>query len=256
VRLRFELAVLLVAAALAAPRAFAQPEPPPRGEMPTREIVRKALDKVANDPNLAPERTVRMLRWAEPEQPTSADAPWWLAWANAIARWTRGLFTFLAESGRYVVWVLGAVLALVIAIYVTQLVRKRGLPRLPQRFVAPSHVRDLDIRPESLPDDIGAAALALWERGEQRAALALLYRGLLSRLVYVHGVPIRASATEGECLVLAKPRLAPASETYAGRLVAVWSAAVYGGVAPAPADVQALCTEFRAALDRAAGGRA
>ena len=76
-------------------------------------------------------------------------------------------------------------------------------PRGDDAFVAPTHVRDLDIRPESLPDDIGAAARALWDRGEHRAALALLYRGLLSRLAHVHRLPIRDSSTEGDCLALA-----------------------------------------------------
>jgi hypothetical protein len=124
------------------------------------------------------------------------------------------------------------------------------MPRTP---AAPSHVRDLDIRPESLPDDIGAAALALWERGEQRSALALLYRGLLSRLVHSHGVPIRASSTEGECLALAESRVAAPSARYATRLVETWTAAVYGDLQPATAAVQTLCGEFAVALDRAAG---
>ena len=215
--------------------------------------MRKALDKVVNDPNLAPERTVRMLRWVEPKPPAEDDEPGWWDWGNAFARWTRGLFGWLAESGRYLVWVIGGALALGIVAYLVHLVRKRGLPGAPQRFVAPSHVRDLDIRPESLPDDVGAAAFLLWERGEQRAALALLYRGLLSRLVHVHSVPIRASSTEGECLTLAEPHLKAAGAGYAARLVAVWSAAVYGGVAPAAPGVQALCVEFGPALDRAAG---
>jgi hypothetical protein len=130
-----------------------------------------------------------------------------------------------------------------------RLVRGRSLPRVPKQFVAPSHVRDLDIRPESLPDDVGAAALALWERGDQRAALALLYRGTLSRLVHVHSVPIRASSTEGECLALARPRLSESSARYAASLVGVWTAAVYGAQEPAGGVVQALCGEFGAALD-------
>ena len=101
----------------------------------------------------------------------------------------------------------------------------------------PSHVRELDIRPESLPDDIGAAALAVWERGEQRAALALLYRGLLSRLVHAHGVPIRASSTEGDCLALAQSRLAAGSAQYAARLVSVG----HGGVRRVVAGRRAPC---------------
>jgi len=130
-----------------------------------------------------------------------------------------------------------------------RLVQRRGLPSVPQPFAAPSHVRDLDIRPESLPDDVGAAAFALWQRGEQRAALALLYRGLLSRLVHTHGVPIRASSTEGECLALARPRLRPPGAEFASRLIGVWAAAVYGASPPAADAVSALCAEFASALD-------
>jgi hypothetical protein len=233
--------------ALAPPAAAPQPGPAER-EAPPREEVRKALDKVENDPNLAPQRTVNMLRWKEAEPVT--DESWWWGLANAVARWFRGLFSWIAESGRFVVWVAGAVLAALLVTYVVRLVRARGLPRVPTPFRPPSHVRDLDIRPESLPDDIGAAALALWDRGEQRAALALLYRGLLSRLVHMHGVPIRASSTEGECLSLARPRLAEADSRYAARLVETWAAAVYGGSLPDASSVQALCREFAVALDR------
>jgi hypothetical protein len=247
------LALVVVVAAVAPLHGVAQPEPAsvPDGGSPTRADVRKALDKVKNDPNLAAERSVNMLRWAEAEPVT--DEPWWWSWANAVGRWFGGLFKWVAESGRLLVWVLGAVLAALLVTYVVRLVRVRGLPRVPQAFVPPSHVRDLDIRPESLPDDVGAAALGLWEQGEQRAALALLYRGLLSRLVHVHGVPIRASSTEGECLELARPRLAAANARYAARLVETWGAAVYGGLLPATAAVQALCGEFAVALDRRAG---
>jgi hypothetical protein len=251
-RCRLRLGLLLALVVGLSPLCgTAQEEPLSDGDVPRRVDVRKALDKVENDPNLAAERSVNMLRWAKEERVT--DEPWWWDLANAFARWFRGLFNWLAESGRYVVWVLGALLAALLVTYIVRLVRARGLPRMPKAHAPPSHVRDLDIRPESLPDDIGSAALALWERGEHRAALALLYRGVLSRLVHVHGVPIRASSTEGECLVLARPRLADASARYAERLVETWGAAVYGGLLPAPAAVQALCGEFAVALDRRTG---
>lgn len=249
-RLRVEL-LLAVVLASAPVAAIAQADDEQAtAEMPRRLDVRKALDKVANDPNLAPQRSVNMLRWKRQEAPTG-DEPFWWSWANALVRWFRGLFLFLAESGRFVVWVLGGLAAALLAIYIARLVRTRGLPRVPAPRAAPSHVRDLDIRPESLPDDVGAAALALWQRGEQRAALALLYRGLLSRLVHVHAVPIRESSTEGECLALARPHLAEASGRYAARLVETWAAAVYGGLEPAPGVVESLCGEFSAAMNRA-----
>ena len=247
-RLRPDLVLALVVA-MAPMTGAAQPEAPAvaAGDAPARAEVRKALDEVANDPNLAAERTVNMLKWKEPEPVT--DEPWWWQWANAAARWFRGFFGWIAESGRLLLWVLAILAAALLAIFIVRLVRGRGVPRMPKAFVAPSHVRDLDIRPESLPDDVGTAALALWQRGEQRAALALLYRGLLSRLVHVHAVPIRASSTEGECLELARPRLAEPGALYASRLVATWAAAVYGAREPTVTSVQALCGEFSAALD-------
>lgn len=250
-RLRAEL-LLAAALALAPAAGGAQPdEPVPAGETPRRVDVRKALDKVANDPNLAAERSINMLRWKQPEPVT--DEPSWWGWANALVRWLRGLFLWVAESGRFVVWVLGAVAAALLALYIVRLVQVRGLPRVPKPVAAPSHVRDLDIRPGSLPDDVGEEALALWQRGEHRAALALLYRGLLSRLVHEHAVPIRASSTEGECLELARPHLEEGRARYAARLVETWGAAVYGGLVPPAGEVQALCGEFAAAMNREGG---
>jgi hypothetical protein len=113
----------------------------------------------------------------------------------------------------------------------------------------PTHVRDLDIRPESLPDDVGGAALELWERGEHRAALALLYRGLLSRLAHVHAVPIRDSSTEGDCLALAATHLPATRAAYVERLIRVWQRAVYGNVEPTEEEFHFLGATFASALD-------
>ena len=250
--MHLRLDLLLAAVLASAPlTGSAQPEPVAAGESPRRVDVRNALDEVANDPNLAAERTVNMLRWKRAE-PVTDEPSWWRS-ANALVHWLRGFFAWVAASGRFVVWVIGALAAALLALYIVRLVRTRGLPRVPSPLRAPSHVRDLDIRPESLPDDVGAAAFALWQRGEQRAALALLYRGLLSRLVHAYAVPIRASSTEGECLALARPHLEPAGARYAARLVETWGAAVYGGLVPAPGAVQSLCDEFAAALDGKGG---
>jgi hypothetical protein len=118
----------------------------------------------------------------------------------------------------------------------------------------------LDIRPESLPANIGQAARKLWSNGERRAALSLLYRGLLSRLTHVHRIPITDSSTEGDCLVLVSAsRMAPKTGDYCARLVRAWQGVVYGGGAAADEAIYALCDEFSGALDRstirpAAGG--
>jgi hypothetical protein len=154
----------------------------------------------------------------------------------------------MTAAGRLVVWAIGAMLVAVLVVGLRYWIRERA-GALPQRAAPlPIHVRDLDIRPESLPDRIGAAAAALWQRGEQRAALSLLYRGALSRLVHVHALPIRAASTEGECVALAHARLRAEPAAYVARLVGAWQLAVYGARLPQTDDVLALCSEFDARL--------
>ena len=89
----------------------------------------------------------------------------------------------------------------------------------------------------------------MWDRGEHRAALALLYRGLLSRLAHVHRLPIRDSTTEGDCLALAGTHLTERRREYTAQLVRVWQRAVYGGEDATSSAVYGLCDDFAAALD-------
>jgi hypothetical protein len=163
--------------------------------------------------------------------------------------WILGLFRWLDQSARLLLWASAAMLAGMLVVYILRIVRARQAEAAGVEFTAPTHVRDLDIRPETLPDDIGAAARALWDEGAHRASLALLYRGLLSRLAHVHRLPIRDSTTEGDCLTLAGTHLADARRAYTAQLVRVWQRAVYGGQPAATSAVYVLCDGFAAALD-------
>jgi len=89
----------------------------------------------------------------------------------------------------------------------------------------------------------------LWDCGEHRASLALLYRGLLSRLAHVHRIPIRDSSTEGDCLALAARHLTLARREYASSLVGVWQRSVYGHEDARTGSVYALCDDFASVLD-------
>ena len=217
----------------------AQPVRAANDEFGEAEIAR-ALEKAKSDPNLATERTIKTLRWKQSASKPSRTPAWLL--------WLTGFFGWVGESTRVLVWILALALAGLVAVYLARTLSARvGTPREAD-FVVPTHVRDLDIRPESLPADIGAAARRLWERGEQRAALALLYRGMLSRLAHVHGVPILDSTTEGDCLALATARLPPDRSHYIGRLVRAWQRFGYGRQPIESTAVYSLCDEFAAAL--------
>ncbi len=211
---------------------------------PTREQVKAAIEKLKADPNLGVDKKTRKLvQNSKAEQPnapsTSSD---WLNWVADAFKW-------LASTARVLLWVAGILLAGILALYIKRFIEARGARSVPLRFSMPTHVRDLDIRPESLPDDVGGAALELWEHGEHRAALSLLYRGLLSRLAHIHGVPIRDSSTEGDCMALAVTHLPATRSAYVVRLIRVWQRAVYGNIDPASDEFNSLCTSFSAAVD-------
>lgn len=244
--------IALLIALLAAWGSARAQETAPAGPVTPDEIVR-VLGKIEADPNVSPTEKIRVLRWAAPQEkkPETSRSWAWLEPLFVFFRWIVELFGWIAASGRVLVWMVVAVLIGFLAVFLFRLFRSGVLGAGAGTFTAPSFVRDLDIRPESLPADIAAAALALWEQGEQRGALALLYRGLLSRLVHVHAVPIRDSSTEGDCLALATAHLRAERVGYVSKLIRTWQSAVYGGVAIETATVRELCAEFSAALDTA-----
>jgi hypothetical protein len=206
--------------------------------------IARAREAVRADPLLRSEKTIKTLRWREGQQQARPTRPGWLLWVA-------GFFAWLGQSARYVVWTAAIILALLALRYVVTMSSRSAREDTGEAFVAPTHVRELDIRPESLPADIGAAARQLWDASQRRAALALLYRGLLSRLAHVHRVPIEDFTTEGDCLSLSATHLTAPRHGYASSLVGLWQHVVYGHEEVSTAAVHELCDGFGPALDRA-----
>jgi hypothetical protein len=230
---------LALALALAAP-AWAEP---------SRPEVEQAARAVQQHPDIGGVKTERSLRWKPREESQRRTPSGGVNWLSDLVRW-------INESARILMW-LGGLTALAVFLVGLrrwlQLRRGAGLGALPER---PTHIQDLDIRPESLPDAIGPAAAQLWRAGRQREALALLYRGALSRLVHGHAVPIAAASTEGECVALARGRLPPQPVAYFEQLVQAWQLAVYGARMPDTPRALALCDAFDAQLQPPAHGSA
>ncbi|HEY0062361.1 MAG TPA: hypothetical protein VGC21_09590 [Telluria sp.] len=122
---------------------------------------------------------------------------------------------------------------------------------LPQRGLRATEVGGLDIRAESLPDDVTANVRQLWAQGQRRAALALLYRATLSRLVTDDALILTQGNTEGDCLRLAA-RAAQEARLSAGRLqvaratTTMWLDAAYAGRWLDGALLEQRCTEWDA----------
>jgi hypothetical protein len=146
---------------------------------------------------------------------------------------------WLAQLVQYVIW---AAVAAAIAYVLWWLLR--NLPRFgrepaPERYQAPAALFGMELAPQTLPDDVPAAARRLVAEGKAREALALLYRGALSRLVHQRGVELQASHTELEVL-------AAAPSDYLRQLIDAWRACAYADRVPPPQAIEALAQGYAA----------
>ena len=218
------LLVLLLAFAGWHLRAQAPPAPPPMAP-------KAALAEVMRAPEFSTRRQVWRLHLRHPSAPAPAAAP--PAWIGRALELLAVLLKWLLPAG--------AALWIILALWR----HRRGLAQAlrPAPAPPPATILGLDIRPAGLPPDLPEAAGRLWDQGDPRGALALLYRGALAHLVHGLGVPLTAGATEGDCLRqggLALP--APGAEYFA-RLTATWQRVAYGGQ-PAAGQDRDLCTAW------------
>ena len=205
--------------------------------------IEAAVAKLRRDPLLSGKHKEHVLRWKNTDEPETKKPD------SSLLAWFAALASFLNDTSRFLLWGAVAVLVALLLVSARHLVQLRGFRRRAAAASAVSHVRDLDVRPESLPDDVGAAAWALWQAGQVPAALSLLYRGALSRLIHKFSVPITASATEGESLELARGRLEPGALRYVTQVVRAWEANIYGGRTLSTAMGEVLCSGFAQRLD-------
>ena len=218
------LALLLLGVSAQAQEVPA-PAPPARAELQVR------IKEVLKAPEFQTEETRRGWQWRgrpgareEAREPTSLTR-----FMAALAKFIAGLAEFL----EVLLWA-GAVLVLIL-IY---LYRERWLHllgRMPRKpaGAARTQIAGLDIRPQSLPDDVAAAARAAWARGDAAGAFSLLYRGALSRLVNTQQLEVRASATEDDCVRIVGASQARTLAVYFATLTQSWQRLAYGGRRPA-----------------------
>ncbi len=110
--------------------------------------------------------------------------------------------------------------------------------------IAARVVMGMDVTPQSLPADIPGAVWHLWQAGQRKEALSLLYRGAISRLIEHGQVEIQQADTEGDCLRRVQQVGTPAHPGYFSGLTRVWIAQAYAGQIPADAVVESLCREW------------
>ena len=183
---------------------------------------------------MVPDTAWERRRKAEPEQ---TGMP---AWLRALREFGRLLATALQASA----YVLGAALVLFLAVLLYR--RRRNWLGGPRAAPLPETLFGLDVRPESLPDDVAAAARALLGAGDAVGSLSLLYRGTLSMLLHRRRIDFRHGDTEADCLGRARSRVEPPVYGYFSQLLDAWRLAAYAHQPPSNADIVRLCDGWAA----------
>ncbi len=188
--------------------------------------------EVLASPDFESEREVRRWRYIGKIDPAEREPH---TFSDAMLNFIR----FISDISQGLLWALAAV---AVALILYALSRFAPEPRLrKQAYRPPDTLFGLDVTPESLPDDIAAAAAAAARAGRTREALSLLYRGALSALVHKYRVPLLAGYTEGDCVRAAGASLPEPGLVYFRQLVGAWQAAAYAAKAPSAAGIEQLC---------------
>ena len=152
---------------------------------------------------------------------------------------------FITEIGYVLIWL---AVAVIVAILIYQLPKWKKALSLPARSErsrqeAPNVVFGLDIRKEALPDNIAKAARELYHANNFRQALSLLYRGALSVMVNQHGLLLRSSDTEGECLKQVQQHRESVAGYFA-ELTRAWTLMAYAHHTPSSQVMDSLCERW------------
>ena len=208
---------------------------------PTRHRNRRApkLWKILKDPAFDQHKDVKVWRYtgrglglSEGKEDRNSGLDW------------RNFGLFLADVGRALLWI-GAVLLVAWLLLLALRYGGRWYARRQTAYRPPDALFGLDIRPESLPPDVAAAALALCAEQRLREALSLLYRGALSRLVHQLHFELNAGDTEQDCLRRVVAHGEAATAGYFGHLVTAWQQTAYAGRMPQPSTAERLCHDWR-----------
>ena len=151
---------------------------------------------------------------------------------------------YLAEAMRIAIWVVAIGFLGWLLYYLSQrLGWFRDLIGT-RRSYRPDVLFGLDLRAESLPDDIPGAARTLLAQGDMRGALSLLYRGALRVLIHERELDVRDGDTEGDCVRRVNRTVPLALAEYFRGLVEAWGLMAYARRAPEQSIAQRLVDEW------------
>ena len=111
--------------------------------------------------------------------------------------------------------------------------------------VLPDVLFGLDVRKNSLPDDIVGQVLNLCRQDKQREAIGLLYRAMLSQLMHGYGFRFNQANTELECVAMVQASYHDSIKKYVRQVTGEWQNIAYAHVLPGEESIQQLCSTWK-----------
>ncbi len=109
-----------------------------------------------------------------------------------------------------------------------------------EAYQAPEVMFGMDVRPDSLPDDIIGESRKLWNNNQHRESLSLLYRGALISLINQEQVELNDSFTEGDVLKHSRQKVTERKQAFLTQLTDNWKLIAYAHRNPTDKQMELL----------------
>ena len=200
------------------------------------------IARILAEPEFDQHKDVKRWRWlGEEKKKEQKSSRWAHFWSN--------LAKLFADISQGLLWVAIAILVPV-AFYILRNFVPEPRVRKTEDYEPPANLFGLNVAPESLPEDIAAAAAALRRQGRLRDALSLLYRGALSVLIHRARVIVRPGDTEGDCERAAQAGIPSVASQYFSRLLTIWRQTAYAGLETNSQAIDDLCRDWKLQFSR------
>jgi len=209
---------------------------------------KQLIEEVLKGDDFGEEKTVRNWRFKNLVEENQDKIPEWLI--DFVEWWEKNIDLSDAEDSinTTAFWLKLLLVCAFIFLLVYLFYRFRGplknLQAQKTNQLRPEVMFGLDVRADSLPDDVPTQVMNLWREEKHRDALSLLYRASLSRLLEHHALAFKSSHTEAECAALVKAQGIDSLSEYFSLLTNVWRRLAYGHQIPQPGTFQALCEQW------------
>ncbi len=210
-------------------------------QMLNSEQAQQSINQLLEQPPFNNYKVIKSWRFGEPsEKKPDADSwfkpPLWLkGWLENISfivqilLWSGVLLLSSYVLWRYREWL--------------RTFSQKWLPSKQRQSPPAQTLFGLDVSSDGLPADWLAQAEKLWH-SDPRAALSLLYRGLLNHLLDEHALPLTDAHTEGEVLLMTRD-LSQSLQHYSAQLTIYWQNLAWGHRLPEQTQFNALCQQWR-----------